>query len=196
MPSPPEDVPINYEDALSGNGGSFGSSSKRLSSSVFCIPDNAEAPRPIAIVRKYGDLHRLLRARSYELGITRERMDERIGLTAGHSAKLLARVPQKRLGPSTLGPFLAAFGIALIVVEDDESLALIEQRLHTSEHAPDEKPSRYDWRGKKGSGWARRMNGLRRLKLTAAQRSASASRAARARWGKRRLGPRLGPAET
>jgi len=196
MPSSSEDVPINYEDALSESGGPFVSSSKQNSSTHFQVPDKAEAAQPIAIVRDYGDLHRLLRARSRELGITRERTDERIGLAAGHSAKLLARVPRKRLGLSTLGPFLAAFGIVLIVVEDDEALTLIEQRLRASEHAPDETPCRYDWRGKKGSGWARRMNGLRRLKLTAAQRSASASRAARARWGKRRLGPQLGPVET
>jgi hypothetical protein len=196
MPSPSEDVPVNYEDALSGSGDTFISSSKQNSSTHFQVPDKVKALLPIAIVRDYGDLHRLLRARSRELGITRERTDERIGLTAGHSAKLLARVPRKRLGPLTFGPVLAAFGVALLVVEDDEALALIEQCLRASEHAPDEKPCRYDWRGKKGSGWARRMNGLRRLKLTAAQRSASASRAARARWGKRRLGPRLGPTET
>lgn len=196
MPSPPEDVPTNYEDALRGNGGVFISDSKRDSSSHFKVPDKVDTPSPIAIVRDYDDLHTMLRARADELGMTREQMDDRVGLAAGHSSKLLARVPSKRLGALTFGPVLAAFGLALIVVEDDESLSLIEQRLGASDNATDKKPSRYDWRLKKGTGWARRMNGLRRLKLTPEQRSASAARAARARWQKQRLGPRLGPTET
>jgi hypothetical protein len=120
-------------------------------------------------------------------------MDERVGLTAGHSSKLLARVPRKRLGATTFGPVLAAFGIALIAVEDNEALALIEEQLRASDHASDEKPNRYDWRRMKGKGWARQMNGLRTLKLTPEQRRASAARAARARWQKRRLGPQTGP---
>jgi hypothetical protein len=196
MPSPSEDAPINYEDALSESGDTFKSSSKQNSSSHFQVPDKVEALSPIAIVRDYDDLHAMLRARSSELGITRERMDERVGLTAGHSSKLLAPKPIRRLGSLTFGPVLAAFGIALIVVADDEALALIEQQLNASRDASDEKPCRYDWRGKKGAGWARRMNGMRTLKLTPEQRRASASRAAQARWKSRRLGPQLGPTET
>lgn len=193
MPSYIEDVPIKYEDALSENGGSFGlMTSEAISSSRSKRPDIGT---PLAVIRDYDGLHALLRTRSGELGLTRERMDERVGLAAGYSSKLLGRKPKKRLGPLTFGPVLAAFGLALIVVADDEALALIEQRLRASDHAPDNKPCRYDWRGKKGKGWARRMNGLRRLKLTAEQRSASASRAARARWQKQRLGPQMGPVE-
>jgi hypothetical protein len=195
MPSHLEDVRINYEDALSGNGGSFVSSSKQISSSDFQVPDKIKTPRPLAIVRDYDGLHALLRARSGELGLTREQMDERVGLTAGHSSKLLARVPSKRLGAATFGPVLAAFGIALIAVEDNEALALIEQQLSASDRASDEKPNRYDWRRMKGTGWARQMNGLRTLKLTPEQRRASASRAARARWKSRRLGPHMGPSK-
>jgi hypothetical protein len=161
---------------------------------IGTLPNSA--PRLLAIVRDYGDLHAILRAKSSALGLTRAEMDHRVGLAAGHSSKLLARVPTKRLGALTFGPVLAAFGLALIVVEDDESLSLIERQLGASENATDKKPSRYDWRLKKGSGWARRMNALRKLKLTAEERSASASRAARVRWQKQRLGPQLGPTET
>jgi hypothetical protein len=198
MPSHPEDVPTNYEDALSESGGGFVSSSKQLSSSHFQLPDKGifgKAPRPLAIVRDYEALHALLRARSGELGLTREQMDERVGLAAGHSSKLLARVPIKRLGAATLGPVLTALGLALIAVEDGEAVALIEKQLLASDNTSDKTPNRYDWRRMKGTGWARQMNGLRTLKLTAEQRRASASRAARARWQKRRLGPRLGPSE-
>jgi hypothetical protein len=99
------------------------------------------------------------------------------------SPKLLARRPIKRLGAPNFGPVLAACRIALIVVEDDESLALVEQQLHASDHAPDKKPNRYDWRGKKGTGWAGYVNRLRVLKLTAEQRRASASRPMQKLWG-------------
>jgi hypothetical protein len=147
-----------------------------------------EAPRPLAVCRSYADLHAAMRARSTELRLTRAEMDERVGLAGGHASKLLAPKPTRRFGPKTFGPILAFFGVALVVVEDDESLARLEQILAEQKYATDNAPASQHWRQQRGSAWARRMNALRTMKLTAEQRRQSAVHAARARWGERSNG--------
>lgn len=77
---------------------------------------------PLAIARNYQELHAILRARSDELEMTREATDTEGGLSSGYAGKLLAPTPIRSFGPSSLGPLLSLFGLALAVVEDDEAM--------------------------------------------------------------------------
>jgi hypothetical protein len=145
-------------------------------------------PRLLAVVRHYNDLPRGLSARCAELGMTRIELDRRAGLADGHAGKLLAPWPSKRFGMTTLHLSLAATRTALILVEDDAALAEIEQLLavQASSQAPARPPH---WRehNSKRRAWASRMAALRAIKLSPARRSEIASKAARARWEKRKL---------
>lgn len=85
--------------------------------------------RELAIVRDYDDLHAVLRARADELNVSRLTIDHVAGLQDGYTAKLLAPVPLKRVGAISMGPLLAALGLALVVVEDPEALERVSSRL-------------------------------------------------------------------
>jgi len=83
---------------------------------------DAAAPRQIAVVRTHDELHAALRARADQLGWTRTALDDLSGLANTHVSKLLAPVPIKRLGRSSLGPLLGAMGLVIIIAEDAELL--------------------------------------------------------------------------
>lgn len=133
----------------------------------------------LAVVRDYAALRRAVADWCAATGITRTELDARAGLAEGHSNKLLAPKAVKKFGSLTFGPVLNATGLALIVVQDDEALAVIEQQLKASETASARRPH---WRQRKDGAWSRRMNGKRTLKLTAQQRSDIARKGAQARW--------------
>jgi hypothetical protein len=141
------------------------------------------APRPLAIVRSYADLHAALRARSDQLAMSRLELDHRAGLADGHAGKLLAPVPIKKLGSLTYDLVLAALGLVLIVAEDSESLARLAERTEASRKMRATTKTRRH-RFPKGPEFARIMAARRALKQTPRQRSASARRAAKARWSK------------
>ena len=80
-----------------------------------------EPQKPIARVANFDDLHRVLRARCAELELTRIATDEQAKLSPGYAAKLLAPVPIKRFGLSSLGAMLSLLKLELIVVERQDA---------------------------------------------------------------------------
>ena len=73
-------------------------------------------------VKCYGDLHAIMRARVASLQVTREGLDEIVGLQDGYTAKLLTPTPMRRLGAATMADFLEAIGVKLLAVVDDEAV--------------------------------------------------------------------------
>lgn len=146
--------------------------------------------RHIGTARDYDQLHELLRARVDELAVTYESVDAVAGLPSRYTAKLLAPVPMKAIGKTSMGPLLGALGLKLIVAVDDETLARIIGRLtkraRKQSNASDamrpmkRKKRRGYWKG--NADWARIMNARRTLVVPESKRSASARKAARARW--------------
>jgi hypothetical protein len=80
----------------------------------------------LGIVTNYQDLHAIMRARAEELEISRENLDDWLGVQSGYSSKLLAPSPSKKLGASTFAIMLPGLAIKLLAVEDDEMLARIK----------------------------------------------------------------------
>lgn len=151
--------------------------------------------RRIAIVTDYVGLMAVLRSRADELGVTRETIDEVSGMQSGYASKLLAPVPIRSLGPTSLGPMLGALGLAIVVVEDHAMLAKVQGRLSKRQRpvldASDgmrpikRKQRRGYWR--KCPEWSRIMNARRMLILSPEQRRASARKAARTRWRRKKI---------
>lgn len=69
--------------------------------------------RTLARVSCYAELHRALRHRVNEIGISRSTLDEVAGLTSGYASKLLAPWPLKRLGELTAPLIFEALGVEL-----------------------------------------------------------------------------------
>jgi hypothetical protein len=148
-------------------------------------------PSILAVARSLDDVREAVRLRCAQLGITRNELDERAGLTEGHAGKLLSLRGVKHLGRVSLGRVMAATDLVLIVAVDGEPVEQIEQaiadrHIASISQANNKAPH---WRSGKGSTWGRRMAARRALKLTAEQRSEIARKAAQARWKAQRLGP-------
>jgi hypothetical protein len=149
--------------------------------------------RQIAVVNDYAGFMAALRTRADELDVSRETLDAVSGLQNGYCAKLLAPVPIRAIGPTSLGPLLQALGLAIIVVEDLGAFEKIEARLRKRRRKDDahaavltlkrHKP-RGVWKGDKA--WGKVMTARRLLTLTPARRSRIAKQAARAMWKKRK----------
>jgi hypothetical protein len=154
----------------------------------------SSAPRSIGLARSYAELQRIVADYCEHTAITRVELGAEAGIADGNSSKALARRARKRLGWVTLGRVLGAAGLALHVVIDPDAPP---RDLNASSSASRERYSRANhWRNVKGPAWGRRLAAKRALKLTATERSAIASKAARARWQRRRLAtPEIAPAE-
>jgi hypothetical protein len=154
----------------------------------IAAPEAASAPaaavQPIAVVRGYDSLRAAIADWCTEAGITRAELDARAGLTDGHSGKLLSARAVSKFGNLTLGPVLQATGLAILIVQDDEALALIEQYLNARADACDGNSPPNHWRTNKNSKWGRRMSARRTLALTPDRRREIARKAAQARWQK------------
>jgi hypothetical protein len=140
---------------------------------------SAGTPQPIATVRTYDDLRRAVADWCRQIGMTREELDTEAGLTDGHSGKLLSARAVSKFGNVTLGRVLAACGLVIVVAIDPDAPP-------RPAHATNNGSVTQHWRKTRGTAWGRRMAALRALKQTPAQRSASARKAALARWGGRR----------
>jgi hypothetical protein len=150
------------------------------------MTDAATPTRQIATVRTYDGLRKALSDYCARAEITRAKLDVEAGLADGHAAKLLAPAAGRRLGRAvrhfgivSLGRVLDALGLELIVqVRADavRDLAAADASADASD-APHPK----DWRRRRGTGWAQRMNGRRALLLPPARRSEIAREAAQAR---------------
>ena len=148
--------------------------------------------QPIATVRSYDDLRRVVADHCERIAMSRMELDAEAGLTDGHSAKLLSAHARKKLGIVTLGRVMAAAGLVLIVAIDPDAP---HREFDASKAAS--RSQRYDrtkhWRrDRSSSAWGKRMAALRALALTAEQRSEIARNAANARH-RRRATP-AGPA--
>lgn len=144
--------------------------------------------RGLAVIRTYKELHAAIRARAESLKVSRDTLDERTGLQTGYSAKLLGPVPIKNFGATSLGPMLAALGVALVLIEDPETFARItakmpkrdESRAHASHDMLPVRRQRN--RALFNSDASKVMNARRHLLLTPNQRRRIAKAAAHARW--------------
>ncbi len=85
--------------------------------------------RVLAEAADYVSLLDAFRARAAELGITRLEIDEIGGLTSGRASKLLAPIPIKGFGRTSLGPLLGALALKLVVVEDPAMLPRVVWQL-------------------------------------------------------------------
>ena len=147
-------------------------------------------PRTIGLVQNYDDLHQLLRQRAEELNLSREEIGRLGHLTGGHAAKLLAPVPIKRATFQTLEFLLPALGAALVLVEDPVSMEQIARKATRREVQVGVRAYRWGQAGNRlvSKRWIRRIaregGRARAAKLTPAQRSRSARKAALARWSK------------
>ena len=143
-------------------------------------------------VRDYQELIAALRARVVELGTAGETIDHVAGLPLRYTMKLLAPIPIKALGPTSMGPLLGALGLKLVVMEDAEVLEKIRRRLVPAKNAnsamlTQRKHKRRGFslfRGNPEMARMLRQRGI--LKRSPKQRSALARRAARVRWAKPR----------
>jgi hypothetical protein len=78
--------------------------------------------RHIATARTLAEIQSACRVRAEELNISRETIDRIAGFAGGHAAKMLAAIPIKNLGATTLPLLLETLGLKLIVSEDFEAL--------------------------------------------------------------------------
>lgn len=79
-------------------------------------------------IRSMPELIAALCARRDELNISHETIDNIAGLQSGYTSKLLAPNPIKNLGPMSFEALLGALGVAVVVVPDPVSAALVEDR--------------------------------------------------------------------
>ena len=103
------------------------------------LPATAPAKGPLPEIVDYESLIRVCRARAEQLDISRECIDSIAGWCDGLASKLLTTSPitkddlERRptgrgLGFRTLGPMLAALGIKLIAVLNEDTLARYQDR--------------------------------------------------------------------
>jgi hypothetical protein len=147
------------------------------------------------IIRTYDDLLAALRAKRIERGLSSIELDDLSGMQDGYTGKLENGFVHNRkksarsFGPVTLGLWLQALNIGLVIVDTNERGCARSNK--PRDPAICNKPGgmaraagRSEAEVKK---WARRAGKVRVLKMSAAQRSASARHAIKARWAKREL---------
>ena len=83
-------------------------------------------------ITSYEDLHRAMRQRANELGLSRESIDAIAGLQPGYASKLLSPRPIRKLGALSMPLILPALGIKLIAVVDEQKTAALQSRITTS----------------------------------------------------------------
>ena len=95
-----------------------------------------------------GDIQQALRSRALSLqvvfdGRARKNVDKHgkgcsldavAGMAEGYAAKLLAPVPIKSVGKTSLGPMLCALGVELWMVENPDLVARFTSRIETGPH--------------------------------------------------------------
>ena len=168
-----------------------------------------ERPRVIGEFSDYDELISALRARAAELNLSGESIDAVSGLASRYAQKLLGPQQIRRLGPTSLGPFLGALAVRCLIVEDKAALAKLRSRTITPRNGAYVRPTYTHviitdrkWRQiqKLGSKARRavwhkltpqqrsevmRVLALKRMaKLTPKQRSKLAKKLVAARWGR------------
>jgi hypothetical protein len=82
----------------------------------------SDGPRVLAQFSTYDELIDALRARAAELNLSGEQIDGVSGLPARYTQKLLGPGAVRRLGVTSLGPFLGALAVRCLIVEDKAAL--------------------------------------------------------------------------
>jgi hypothetical protein len=142
---------------------------------------------PIAEIRAYHELLAALRQRVDELNISGKTLDVLSGLTDGYFQKLISPRPQRTLGPGMLDTVLGTLGVKLLLMRDEAA----EARLHeTAAKLNQPLGERKSFQVRKPkvvvltSATYRKLNQLRKDKLSPERRSEIARQAALARWAR------------
>jgi hypothetical protein len=83
---------------------------------------------PLGTCRTSDDLREVFRRRVAELGVSLDTIDHIAGLPTRYTAKVLGLQPTRGFGQFSLDGLLGALGLMLIVVEDAEALARVQER--------------------------------------------------------------------
>jgi hypothetical protein len=81
-----------------------------------------------AEAKDYTEFHAAFRLRAEQLQVSRLALDELGGTAHGWFGKFLGPRQIRRIGFVTLGPALAALGLKIVIVEDEEALEKIKSR--------------------------------------------------------------------
>ena len=149
--------------------------------------------RRLAIVRDSQELAAALRARAEELQLSRRELDRLAGLADGYAAKLLCDPPVRRMAPESLFLLAGALGVRITLSRDSAMVKCL--RWADPRDSSRVRSGTEHWRNAKALGIVREMmikhasrGGLAAFaKMTAEQLTTHQSRAARARWKKRKL---------
>lgn len=142
--------------------------------------------RPIGVVKCWADLVAIARARSLELGVSFQTIDELAGVADNYTSKLLSG--ERQFGQMSFDAVFGALGLDFVAVESREKMRRIEKRLvhrktTTRMHSADEHaPIKFKLTHKFMRKIARLAAAGRLRKIPPAQRSEIARRAALARW--------------
>jgi hypothetical protein len=82
-----------------------------------------------AEAKDYSEFHAAFRLRAEQLKVSRLNLDEVSGTAHGWWGKFLGPRQIRRIGFATLGPALAALGLKIVLVEDEEAFKKIKSRL-------------------------------------------------------------------
>jgi hypothetical protein len=171
------------------------------------------APRVVATAANYLELVAGFRARLADLEISYEVLDSIAGWTETYGSKLLAEEPARFFGPMSLDAILGATGLKIALINDPERLEKIKQHRDfvkrkararaVGEHAyvahritraflkeigsKGGLVTREKLSARRRKAIARNAARAKAAKLSPEERSASASKAATARWRKPRL---------
>jgi len=83
----------------------------------------------ITSTQGYSGLQQSLRARWLALGIRGAELDSLAGIAERYGARLLGPWPIKHMGTDSLGRIMDVLAVKLVLVQDDDMLAVIERRL-------------------------------------------------------------------
>ena len=83
---------------------------------------------PLGTCRTSDDLREVFRRRVAELGVSLDTIDHIAGLPTRYTAKVLGLQSTRGFGQFSLDGLLGALGLMLIVVEDAEALARVQER--------------------------------------------------------------------
>lgn len=77
----------------------------------------------LCVISGLADIVEIARKRRIDMQLSCEQLDEIAGLAAGHSSKLLRKMPAKALGEKTFPILFGALGLKLVCVEDPAAAA-------------------------------------------------------------------------
>ena len=87
-----------------------------------------DAPKVIGEFSDYNGMIAALRARAAELNLSGETIDAVSGLPSRYSAKLLGPHQLRRIGATSLGPFLGALAVRCLIIEDKAALERLRRQ--------------------------------------------------------------------